>query len=409
MSKSESHSSASGSFFRIIAVVVLFLSITASGLQVLGALNAIDHPDPNTPMPVPTLFIPAILSLIAGIALSSVLAGIAKLVSMQPAEDHGDPSSNIHLVTTIAELQNTLPALIADAVTQSVPQVSATADGPVEQISEGSMPTAIDPNLQDQLQRMLKLLEEMKELSMLDENQRKARRTQVMVRRKISRLEEVSSLIQQGNWAQADALLHLLESLHPGDADVLALRNQMDDARILHQADDWDRLRAQVTDLLALSQYAPAIASIQQFLERFPTHTEAQQLLQQVRQDERAYTENTTGRLYDQIKLAVENHHWRTALDGIQQFLEKYPDHPRSEKIRKQVRVIQKNAEIEERHEQEDRIKELINSRRYADAADLSEDLLARFPDSPQAGYLSDLLPKLRERSNETENAPSSN
>lgn len=41
----------------------------------------------------------------------------------------------------------------------------------------------------------------------------------------------------------------------------------------------------------------------------------------------------------------------------------------------------------------------LINARQFAEAADLSEDLLQRFPDSPQAAYLTELLPKLRERS----------
>ena len=47
----------------------------------------------------------------------------------------------------------------------------------------------------------------------------------------------------------------------------------------------------------------------------------------------------------------------------------------------------------------EDRIRDLVNSQQYAEAADLAEDLLQRFPDSPQAAYLTELLPKLRERS----------
>jgi outer membrane protein assembly factor BamD (BamD/ComL family) len=94
----------------------------------------------------------------------------------------------------------------------------------------------------------------------------------------------------------------------------------------------------------------------------------------------------------------VEDHKWRAALEGVQNYLQRFPDHPRAVKIRQQLRVIQKNAEIEERHEQEERIRALINSRQFAEAADLSEDLLQRFPDSPQATYLSELLPKLRAR-----------
>jgi hypothetical protein len=63
------------------------------------------------------------------------------------------------------------------------------------------------------------------------------------------------------------------------------------------------------------------------------------------------------------------------------------------------VRTIQKNAEIEERHEQEDRIRELAKAGRFAESADLCQELLARFPDAPQAPSLRNLLPRLRERS----------
>jgi outer membrane protein assembly factor BamD (BamD/ComL family) len=390
MATTDSHSSVSTALFRIVAVAVLFMSITASGLQVLAGINVMQHPDPNAPVATPTLFIAPILSLIAGIALSTLLEGIARLIGVQPPETADSTASQVNLMMTIAELQSSLPTLIGEAVQQAIAQI---------QIPGAESSSVPDPNVQQHLERLVKLMEEMKDLSMLDETQRQTRRKQTMLRRKNSRLEEVASLIEQGNWVQADALLHLLESLHPGDADVLVHRNQMDDARIMHQANEWDQLTQQVNDLLALSQYSEAVDGVSQFLERYPTHIEAQQILQRVRQEQRIYIENTSGRLYDEIKSAVENRQWRTALDGIQQFLERFPDNIRADKIRRQIRVIQKNAEIEERHEQEDRIKELINEKRFTEAADLSEDLLSRFPDSPQAAYLSDLLPKLREKS----------
>jgi outer membrane protein assembly factor BamD (BamD/ComL family) len=375
------------------AVAVLFLSVTTIGLQVFAALSAMEHPDPNAPVLPIALFIPPMLSLIGGIALASILEGLARLIAAKSPEPEDNTAAQVKMIMTISELQNTLPTLIGDAVQNAVAQI---------QFPETNTP-APDPDFNQHLQRMVKLLEEMKEVSMLDENQRQTRRNQVMLRRKNTRLDEVAGLIAQGSWAQADALLHLLESLHPGDTEVVAHRHQLDDARILHQANEWEQLAQQTTDLLALSQYQKAIEAARQFLERYPTHIEAQQLLMRIRQEEKIHTENTTGDLYDQIKASVENRQWRTALDGIQVFLDRFPDHPRAEKIRRQIRTIQKNAEIEERHEQEDRIKELINSNRFREAADLSEDLLARFPDSPQASYITELLPKLRERSTENE------
>jgi outer membrane protein assembly factor BamD (BamD/ComL family) len=396
MGASDPFSSSSTVLFRFVAVMVLFLSITASGLQVLAGLSTYEHPDILPPVPMATLFIPPILSLIAGIALSTLLEGIARLVTFQPAERQDNTAAQVNLMMTIAELQSTLPALIAEAIRRGM-------DKP--QSGESPASTTVDPDIQQHLERMVKLLEEMKELSMLDDSQRKNKRQLIAQRRKMSRLEEVAALLQQGSWAQADAHLCLLESLHPGDADVLACRNQLDDARTMDQANEWEQLTGQVDDLLALSQYSQAIDCTNRFLQSHPAHSEAPQLIDRIREEQRRHIENTATRLYEEIKASVENRQWRTALDGIQKFLDRFPEHGRADKIRRQIRVIQKNAEIEERHENEDRLKELINARRFGEAADLSEDLLARFPNSPQAAYLSDLLPKLREKSIETEGA----
>jgi outer membrane protein assembly factor BamD (BamD/ComL family) len=389
MSQTDPTAGASTILFRIVAVLVLFLSITAGGLQVLASLSLLDHPDPSAPVPAVTLFIPPLLSLIAGIALSTLLEGVARVVGCQPAQPADHTAAEVNLMMTVAELQNSLPAQIAEAVQQAVSQIQVPP-------GESSGESAITAQ---HLERLVKLMEEMKELSMLDDGQRQSRRKQTTARRKNSRLEEAHSLIEQRNLAQADALLHLLESLHPGDPEVLALRNQLDDARLENQSADFENLDRQVADLLALSKYPEAIEGIDQFLETYPAHDQARQLSQRIRSEQQIHLDTTSNRLYEQIKAAVEARQWRTALDGIQDFLDRYPEHPRAEKIRKQVRVIQKNAEIEERHEQEDHIRQLINDRRFGEAADLSEDLLQRFPDSPQSAYLTELLPKLRERS----------
>ena len=335
MSKSDPTAAAPNTLFRIVAVMVLFLSITACGLQVLAALTALEHPDPA--VPGPTLFIPPILTLIGGVALSCLLEGIARLVACQPAQPPDHTASQVNLMMTIAELQSSLPTLIAESLQKAVAETKPAATDNSDQT-----------NLH--LQQLIKLMEEIKELSMLDDSQRKTRRKQNTHRRKNTRLEEAQTLIEQNNWAQADALLHLMESLHPGDPDVLSVRNRLDDARLMHQSSDWDQLNRQVADLLALSQYPQAIEAIDLFLEKHPSHGECRQMGDRVRQEQQNHTDSASNHLYEQIKSAAEARQWRTALERIQEFLDQYPDHPRAEKIRKQIRVIQKNAEIEERH-----------------------------------------------------------
>ena len=124
-----------------------------------------------------------------------------------------------------------------------------------------------------------------------------------------------------------------------------------------------------------------------------------------VASEREAHVEAGVAGLFNEIKTAVDARQWRMALDGCQRFLLKYPDHGRSDRIRQQVSTVQKNAEIEERHEQEERIKDLAKTGRFTEAAELCEGLLAQFPDSPQAGRLAQLLPRLRERSEMAEAA----
>jgi outer membrane protein assembly factor BamD (BamD/ComL family) len=393
--------------FRGVAIFILFLAITLCGFQVLAALSELGQQSDN--LSKPALFVPAVLTLVGGIAFSTVLEGMARLIVVQQPGRNNSSAMTIRLLTAISDLQAALPGMLAQAqsspaATEAVIDPALSADTaliddntPISAITDPAHP-AVPASIETHLQHMIKLLEEMKEVSMLDESQRQNRRKQVLGRRKGSRLEEAARMINHQKWEEADALLHLLESLHPGDSDVQASRNQFNDARIASQADEWDQLRRNVDELLAGSKYEEALLATTGFLDRFPTHPDCQQLVVRIRHDLQVYNESLSNTLYEDIKAKVEARQWRTALDAIQQFLDQFPDHIRAAKIRNQVRVIQKNAEIEERHDLEDRIRDAINNKQYADAASMSEDLLARYPDSPQTAYLTDLLPKLRER-----------
>jgi outer membrane protein assembly factor BamD (BamD/ComL family) len=232
-----------------------------------------------------------------------------------------------------------------------------------------------------------------------DEGLRLVRDQAAKDRRKLERVSEAAGLIQRNEWEQADALLTLLESLHPGDPDVLAQRNLLDDVRVAAREAEWGQVFRRVEDLLALSRYDEAAVAVSAFRKSHPTHVDAAGMGAQIAADRDAYVERTAHALYQDIKTSVEARQWRMALDGIQRFLSRFPSHARADRIRQQVRTIQNNAEIEERHEQENRIKDLARAGRFGEAADLCEDLLGRFPSSPTAPNLRTLLPRLRERS----------
>ncbi len=391
---------ASTTALRAAVVVVLFLTLAAAGLLAMDGMARMNRADMAGP--VPPLFAPAVVTLMAGIALAAVVEGLARVAGRPAGEpggggDHDAAAPAVNrLAAAVAELRAALPGLLADL---RPPARSPFADAPIHAEDDPAATEApVDPSVV-KLGRVVQLLEELKELALLDDTTRQARGHMAKERRKSSRLEEAALLIHRREWEQADALLTLVESLFPGDPEVLARRNELDDARGMARDAEWQQLARHVEDLMALSRYDEAAAAVGGFRSSHPNHADAAALAAGVASDRDAYTERTVTALYGEIKTAVDARQWRMALDGAQRFLHRFPDHPRSERIRQQVRVIQKNAEIEERHEQEDRIKELARGGRFAEAADLCQDLLERFPDSPQAPSLQALLPKLRDRS----------
>jgi hypothetical protein len=344
--------------------------------------------------PLPSAVAVVVLTFAAGLATATILECLARLgagiKTDQPAAGATDPVIERSLESindSLARLEVVLPAAIADSLVAVLP-------APIE---TGGSSTVVE----EHLAAMIKLLEEMKEVSMLDEGQRQARRQQIVTRRKASRLDEVDKLIADRAWQEADALLHLLDSLTPGDAEVLARRTRMDESRNAQLASDWEQLSRQVEDQMALGRFNDALAQCDTFRQNYPAHQPGIDLTDRVRREAEVYIDRAVTRAFEEIKAAVESRQWRSALLGTQKFLERFPDHPRSDKIRQQVRVIQKNAEVEERQEQEEQLTQLIKSRRYGEALGVAEDLLARFPESPQAGRMVELLPRLREKAAE--------
>ena len=163
------------------------------------------------------------------------------------------------------------------------------------------------------------------------------------------------------------------------------------------EAETWERTRERVQDLMSVNSWDKAIATAGEFVENFPTHVEGRHLLTRARREHELARDTKFQRMYEQVQADVDRKGWRDALEGAQRLLEAYPTHARANKIRQQLKTIAHNAEIEERQEHELRIQQLVRGRRFAEAVDLAEDVMKRYPGSPQAQSLDQMLPKLRD------------
>jgi outer membrane protein assembly factor BamD (BamD/ComL family) len=255
----------------------------------------------------------------------------------------------------------------------------------------------------DVLQALQRLFEELRDVSLLTDEQRRERSNEMKEQAKAAAIQTAIQLIQERRWIDAQNAVSALEKACPGDAALIPIRQQMQTAHASAAAEAIHIAEAQIESEMSRSHWDQAAALARKLVHDVPTNQRAAAVLARVEREKGIYTEATVNRLYEEIRHDVERRIWRRALSHAQQLLEKFPDHPRSELIRKQVKTIQDNAEIEERQEQEAHIGELIRSRRFREAADLSKELLRCFPNSPQADAIQKMLPRIQQLAAEAE------
>jgi outer membrane protein assembly factor BamD (BamD/ComL family) len=216
-------------------------------------------------------------------------------------------------------------------------------------------------------------------------------------------VQKATAYAHNQQWTEAQKALLEVERLWPGDPAAAAIRREIELAQIEAENQSLEISQGQIETEMSLSHWDQAISLARGLANQFPSSVRAITLLHRVEHEHAIYTETTVQRLFDDIRHDSERRAWRRALEHAQTLLAKFPDHPRSELIRKQIKTIQDNAEIEERQEQEARISELIRARRFREAIGLSEELLRQFPTSRQAETITKLLPRIRQLAAEEE------
>lgn len=165
---------------------------------------------------------------------------------------------------------------------------------------------------------------------------------------------------------------------------------------------DFAREREKIESLMSIARWDDALSAAERLAGEFPDRPEAAVMLDRVRRERSVFVEGLAERLYEQVKQASARRQWRRAHSAARRLVEEVPAHRRAVKVRAMLDTLAANAEVEERQEREEQIQLMIRSHRLPEAIELSEQLIAEYPRSPQARSLRELLPKLRERLGET-------
>jgi outer membrane protein assembly factor BamD (BamD/ComL family) len=377
----------------ILRLISLFLLIGGIGLGVLDAYGAArmpSGPDETMSSRLPMLAQAVAIMLSLG-GLAAILYGVAAIVESVGNETGVSPGLGQTLHRLSESMEKLRGAMEKPSLADSKPPTRA-ADIPYRPIAGA-----------DSMKQVISLLEEIRELALLNDAQRQQRLADTQKQRRDFLAGEFQRLLSRQDWAAAERALAALESEFPSDPALGELKSRIADGRQQAEQTALTQMRERVEDRIAINAWDPAFIEAAKFAENFPNNAEGKQLLARVIRERDIYVETTANRLYEEIKSDIEHRHWRRALATAKTLLERAPGHRRSASIRGQYKTIQENAEIEERQQQERRIQELVRAKQFPEAIDLAEDLLHRFPNSPQAGSLQELLPKMRELAIEKE------
>ena len=254
-----------------------------------------------------------------------------------------------------------------------------------------------------QFQQIASAIDEIREASLLPDADRRHIGQAKRQEHKITRVKELFGLVAAHAWPTAERLVISLETEFPNDPEVARGRSYLEHSRRLFETETMSGALREITDLMAGADWEKALRSARQLVQGFPTSGEARTLLERVESEHAFHCHTTAQRLFEEIRQDIDQRMWRSALSRAKRFIECFPDHRHFEQVRSQLKTLGENAEIEERQELEVRIQEMIRSAQFADAIDLAEDVIRRFPDSPQADSLDALLPRIRERMLQTE------
>jgi hypothetical protein len=265
-------------------------------------------------------------------------------------------------------------------------------------------PRVVDAPHKDHTQELKQLadaIEEVRQTSLLPDADRRDRLKVHREQRKTILLKDLYGLVPAHDWPRAERLLITLETEYPNDSDVAKGRSYLDHSRKLFEDETMVRSSREIEELVAAGSFERALEKVKLLVQGFPTSPEAHTLLARVEKEHEMYHETTVQRMFEEIKHDSERRMWKRALMHAEHLLERFPAHRLADTIRVQLATLQENAEIQERQQMEVRIQELMHDGQFEEAIELAEDVVRRFPMSPQAETLEELLPKIRELARE--------
>jgi hypothetical protein len=380
---------------RLIAIILVVGGVLLGVLDAYGTAKMPISAEESLGSRLPAVA-QAVAMVLGMVGLGALMYALAETIESGPANNPAREKETKQAISDLHQSMQRLELTIQHVADQ---QKEMATRGPANLGDLGVADTLAGGSIgsSESLHQIMTLLQELRELTLLSDTQRQERLADSRHQRRDHLAAEVQRLLDLKEWFAAENAIAVLENDFPDSPNLESLKTRLAAGKQDAQQSAIGQLRERVEDLMAVWAWDQAYAETARFVEKFPEHQEGAELLQRVMTERENYIESTANRLYEEIRTDVDRRSYRRAMANAVKLLECAPGHRKSVAIRGQLKTIRENAEIEERQEQERRIQELIRNKQFFEAIDLAEDLLQRFPTSPQAETLQRLLPKMRE------------
>lgn len=251
------------------------------------------------------------------------------------------------------------------------------------------------------MQRVLDQLADLNVNVLLSDEQRRAKHGQIVAAAAKRLGAQIEQALGRDDLSRAAAALDELARIAPDEPRLDTWRQRISAAREAAEKRDLQAATASCNDLMALASFDQAERIARELAAKHPVSEEAAQLLARVLRESKQFDDEQRRRIYADVRSAAAARQWRKARKASETFLARYPQAPEAEVIRAQHPTLVENARIEEVRELRDRIRDSIARKQFAEAAELAEDVIRRFPEMAAAEELRGQIERLKERAAE--------
>jgi hypothetical protein len=241
------------------------------------------------------------------------------------------------------------------------------------------------------------LLEEIRDLELMDDLQRKEAARRHWGKRKETLFKALERSMSKGDWASAHARLEELKAILPGDPDVAQWQERISREQAARLEGDLAAARNQVRHSMSISAWEQAEEVVAGLQKKYPAAPEVLEIAANVHREREAFERENVDRLFRDLSDATEHRQWRRAVQVGEEIARRYPHDPRAEELDHALPTLRDNAGVQERKEQEELFKDLLKRQRHEEALAVARSVIEKYPESPSAVELLKLVPKVEE------------